>query len=84
MKPRLIRPSYFVWLIVPIATFAFIQAWGLPHVIWNYTYRGDASRPSFRYIACSYVGPSGEFWLSANNGECSWIRFRKTVGSSGQ
>ena len=82
MKPQLIRPIYFVWLIVPAIALALYQAWGLPHVIWNYRYSGNQNNASFLYVACSYVGPSGEFWRDAENGTCPLIRFRKNIRSS--
>lgn len=82
MKPRLLRVSHFIWLVFPALAVSLYQAWGLPHVIWNYRYNGNKSDASFRYIACSYVGPTGGFWHNAENGKCRLIRFRRAHRSS--
>lgn len=84
MKPRLVRFSYFAWIVAPLVVYALYQAWGLPHIIFNYQYRGEKNGPSFRYIACSYVGPTGEFWRTAAGGKCPLVRFRKSNWSSEQ
>ncbi|MEL7281860.1 MAG: hypothetical protein AAGK79_15990 [Pseudomonadota bacterium] len=81
MRPRLIRASFFLWIIAPLALFGAYQAFGLPHMIWSYTYRDDgqgADPFAYRfYYTCRYVGPYGEFERHARNGKCGWVRFFK-------
>lgn len=86
MKPRLLRLSYFLWVIIPVAVFGMYQAYGLPHMIGAYTYRDDGQGAdpfaSRYYYTCRFVGPYGEFTLLAQNGKCGWIRFfKKTEGA---
>ena len=84
MKPRIFRLSYFVWLIIPISIYGIYQTIGSPHVFWNYQYVGTQRANSFSYTACSYIGPTGEFWSSADGGDCSPIKFRKSTRGSTQ
>ncbi len=79
-KPRLLRPSFFVWLIVPALMLGTYQLYGLPHVIWSYDWRamGPNSFADFskrHYTRCSYLGPTGLIIDHPNDGKCSWLRF---------
>lgn len=81
MTPRLVRASFFIWIIVPVVLFGAYQAFGLPHMIWSYTYRDDGQgyNPlAFRhYYSCTFIGPFGEFKQPARDGKCGWVRFFK-------
>jgi hypothetical protein len=82
MRPRLIRPSFFAWVPVLIAAWAAYEHYGLPHVIWSYSYRGGESGFSSRYYTrCAFIGPYGEFSLPAEDGNCGWIAFFRRSAS---
>ncbi|MEX0957586.1 MAG: hypothetical protein WDZ83_20520 [Rhizobiaceae bacterium] len=77
-RPRLFRLSYLVWIVVPLLLFGIYRAWGLPHVIWSYSFQGGATGFGSRhYITCSFAGPYGGFTVPATNGRCGWVLFRK-------
>ena len=81
MKPRFVKPSYFIWVVVPVALWLAFQAFGLPHVIWSYAWidEGQGSDPFAHrtYTSCRFVGPYGEFDEAAANGRCGWVQFFK-------
>ena len=75
MKPRLIRLSYFLWLVVPTAGYFIYLALGWPHILFHWTDRQPASMSS-----CSYFGPTGVFeTYTLVDGSCQVVRFRKTA-----
>lgn len=90
MKVRFLRASYFVWIIGPLAAYASYQAFGLPHVIWSYSFRGgergatiggepEATDFASRwYTRCTFVGPYGAFTTHPTDGACPWFAFRKS------
>ncbi|MCA1241457.1 hypothetical protein LC092_03290 [Stappia stellulata] len=76
----LVRVSYFVWVIVPVAAWLGIAAVGLPHVIWFYDWQplgpdsyGDPTQR--HYTRCSYLGPYGRLTERPADGRCGWLRF---------
>lgn len=76
MRPRLIRPRYFVWIAGVLAGIAAYQLYGLPHVIWSYSFRGGENGFASRwYVSCTFTGPHGVFTVPATDGECGWIAF---------
>lgn len=78
MKPRLLRPSYLAWTIVPAILFGFHQLYGLPHAIWSYEFRGSYTDFASRhYTRCTFVGPYGAFTVPATDGQCGWFVFRR-------
>ncbi len=83
MKLRLLRASFFIWLIVPVAVYLAYLTFGLPHMIWSYEYRqvGRASSANpfagRYYTRCTFIGPYGSFSRSASNGKCGLISFFK-------
>ena len=81
MKPRLIKLRYFVWLIVPLALWLAYQAFGLPHMIWSYSWidQGQGMNPLAQryYTHCRFVGPYGQFDFFPSNGRCGWVRLIK-------
>ena len=78
MRPSLMRPSYFVWLAVPLLMFGIYQVYGLPHAIWTYDFVGShADWSSRRYTRCTFVGWYGEFTTYPTNGKCPWVAFFK-------
>lgn len=79
MKPRLLKPSYFVWVIVPAGLWLTFQLFGMPHVIGSYSWvdEGQGMDPFAQryYTSCRLLGPYGQFELPAQNGRCPWVRF---------
>lgn len=76
MKPRFLRPSYFVWIIVPVALYAAYAIYGLPHLIWSYDFRGTyTDRANRFYTRCTFIGPYGAFTTYPTDGECPWFFF---------
>lgn len=77
-RVRLLRPAYFVWIAVPLALFGIYQLYGLPHVIWSYSYNGGESGFASRwYTRCIFIGPYGAFTVPASDGRCGWVLFAK-------
>ncbi|MFA6965227.1 hypothetical protein [Bosea sp. (in: a-proteobacteria)] len=83
-RVSLIRPSFFIWLIVPVAIWLSVVAFGLPHVIWSYEWigrgRGYAGLEGRHYTRCTYVGPHGVIVAPAAEGRCAWVRFFHSQG----
>ncbi|MFD0917255.1 hypothetical protein ACFQ14_12615 [Pseudahrensia aquimaris] len=84
MRPRLIRPSYFAWIILLAGLWLAYSILGLPHVIWAYRYldHGQGADPFVNryYTSCTFVGPYGVFTRDAVAGECGWFAFFKSEG----
>lgn len=76
-----IRASFFVWVVVPALLYGAYHTYGLPHVIWSYSWRDDGQGYSpfaYRYyLDCTYAGPYGVFTEGAQHGKCGWVQFRK-------
>ena len=88
-KVRFLRASYFIWTLGPIAAYATYHAWGLPHVIWSYSFQGgkrgtESDFASRWYTRCTFVGPYGEFTTYPTNGSCPWLAFRKKSEATGE
>jgi hypothetical protein len=70
-----------LWLALPLALYGGWQHYGLPHVIWAYTFRENGAQfdPFAKryYLTCTFVGPYGVFRTQAENGRCGWVRFFK-------
>lgn len=75
--------SLLLWIIGAGVLYGIYAAYGLPHVIWSYTFldngnQYDAFAPR-HYTSCSFIGPYGVFKVDAQNGRCGWVRlFRET------
>lgn len=83
-KPRFIKATYFYWIGVYVAGFAFIAIAGTPHFLWRYNYHRyalDNGGHARYYTMCQYVGKTGEHRLTPNDGKCSWLIFRKGKSS---
>lgn len=84
-RVRLVRPSYFLWVIVPAALYAGYATYGLPHVIWKYEWRDDGQgyapfAPRY-YTKCEFVGPYGVFVEHyPADGKCGWVQFHRSKG----
>lgn len=77
-KPRLLRPSYFVWLIVPIGLYAASQVFGKPHMRWTYRYTDFSGYTADRYYTqCTYLGLDGAITIHPSNGACAFVRLFK-------
>lgn len=83
-RPRLLRVSYLLWLLGPIATLGAYHLYGLPHVIWSYSYLGGQNGLPRIYTRCTFTGPLGEFTMPAQSGRCGWLLFRKQAGGRAQ
>lgn len=79
LKPRLIKPGYFLWIIVPLALYGVYAAFGLPHGIWSYSFidegQGHDPHADRYYTRCTFLGPYGAFTTYPTNGRCAWVRF---------
>ena len=79
MKPRLLRPSFFYWLIPTIILIMAYLTYGTPYVIWSYDWRNNGlgySQIDQRYYTrCSYLGRKGLVTEYPTNGTCDWLRF---------
>ena len=77
----LISPSYFVWIIVPLALYGIYASIGLPHVIWSYRFvdNGSPYDPALAryYTSCTFWGPYGLHNVAASNGHCGYVAFFK-------
>ena len=84
MKPRFLKLTYFVWLLVPLGLWSSININGSPHVLWSYSWRdeGQGYHPLAErwYTRCSYVGAHGTVTIYPTNGECRFIRFAQSAG----
>ena len=74
VKPRLLRLSYFIWLIVPVAVFGLAQTKGLPHMRWSYRYIDQGVSAPRYYTECTYIGLNGVFVVSPLGGHCGFIK----------
>ncbi len=76
------RPSYLVWIAVPLLVFGAYQIYGLPHLRWIYTWRDDGQgyKPfaDRYYLRCTYLGFTQSFEVEPpEGGRCPIIRFAK-------
>lgn len=71
--------SLFLWIAGAGLVYGLYVSFGLPHVIWSYTFRdnGDPYNPyaERHYISCTFAGPNGVFKTPARNGRCGWVKF---------
>ncbi|MEM7069445.1 MAG: hypothetical protein AAF478_11235 [Pseudomonadota bacterium] len=77
---------YFVWVIVPFLLFVAFKVWGLPHLVFDYTYYDDGQgyrpfAPGRWYTNCTYVGFYGSFEYRPTSGKCPWFRFYHKKGA---
>ncbi len=74
--------SLFVWLLGAGALYGVYVSYGLPHVIWNYTFLDNGDRYNLfaerHYLSCSFIGPYGVFKMNAQNGRCDWVLLFRT------
>ena len=77
----MIRPVFFIWIVVPIAIYLAFMAWGLPHFAWSYSWRDDGQGydPFAHrwYVSCIYIGTYGSHRYIPRDGKCPWFRFYK-------
>lgn len=78
----LIRLSYFIWVVVPLAFYGAYVVWGTPHVIGEYEFLNngslyDANRSRI-YTSCTFWGVTGMHKIPASNGRCGYVAFFKT------
>ena len=77
-----VRPSFFVFVLVPLALWLIYQAYGLPHPIWSYAWidqgQGYGPLKHRHYTRCTYLGPYGAFTdRHPADGTCHWFVLRK-------
>lgn len=78
-KPQLVRPAYFVWLVMPVILYALYLAVGLPALRWSYRWTPSAqeSGDGRFYTRCTYLGFQGALTVRPSDGRCDLIRFSK-------
>lgn len=79
-RVRFLHWSYFLWTLVPLSLFAFVQTVGIPSFRWSYDWRalGPSSYSDFsqrHYTRCTYLGPDGAVTEYPVDGKCGWLRF---------
>lgn len=79
-KPRLVRPIYFAWLVVPLLAWVAFNVWGLPGFAWSYRFNlpSGASYGDFgarHYTFCRYLGFHGTHDYYPTNGKCPFVRW---------
>lgn len=82
MKRHGSKLVYLIWIIFPVALYLIYLIFGLPHIIWSYSWRNDGQGhdpfANRYYTKCVYIGSYGEFTIhNPNDGECDWFIFRK-------
>lgn len=81
MSVRFLRLSYFLWVLVPAGLWLVYTSYGLPHIIWSYSWldEGQGYDPfaTRYYTRCTYAGPYGNRTILPSNGQCPLIRFEK-------
>jgi hypothetical protein len=83
MKPRLLRPAYFAWIVVPATLYAAYATLGLPHLVWSYDYaNAGASWSNTHFTRCTYLGPYGAITIRPADGSCAWVAFFKSPAST--
>ena len=86
MTPRLIRPSYLLWLIPVAGLWVGAELLGPPMVIWSYSWvddgRGHNPFNTERvYTRCTFVGFDGSAVTTyPTDGRCGWLTFPKLEG----
>ena len=80
-RPRFLRLSYFVWLILPAIGIVVWRVCGLPAIVWSYTFLDNGARndpfADRAYVSCTYVSSYGVQTVPATDGACPAIRFLK-------
>ena len=84
-RVRWVRASYFIFLVVPVGLWLAYQAYGLPHVIWSYSWidqgQGYGPLKQRHYTRCTYLGPYGAVTeRHPLTGKCKWFVMRKEQG----
>ena len=77
-RPRLLRPSYFLWIPALAVFLIFGGALGRAHVIWSYDWRDNGTYDPAahrHYTRCTYVGWHGAITEYPTDGRCGWLRF---------
>ena len=86
MKPRLIRLSYFAWLVIPASLYMVYLVAGTPYFIFSYSWIDNGTRnPRVEryYTRCTFYNFSGHpRTIFPTNGKCPWVRFFKNDGGA--
>lgn len=79
----LIRPSFFVWVVIPLAMWLVYATFGLPHIRWSYEFHAKSYDPAAEryYTRCTFIGIYGSFTITPTNGTCDWFIMRKRKGA---
>lgn len=88
-RPHLIRTAYFLWVPAALGLYAAYAAFGLPHVLFSYSFDVPAGGDpwSFKdrwYTRCTFVGPYGAFTSSPGDGRCPWVVFHREGDAGGR
>ena len=84
MKPRLIRLSFFVWLVIPAALYLTYLVAGTPYFIVSYSWRNNGTMNPWAnryYTRCTFYSVAGKSRTThPSNGQCEWVRFFEQNG----
>ncbi|MFG1342229.1 hypothetical protein [Xanthobacter autotrophicus] len=81
LRPRFLHLRYFGWIVVAVAAFYAWQAFGLPHMLWSYSYLGArTSWAARRDTSCTYLGPYGPFTAPPAGERCALVVFARPHG----
>lgn len=76
----MIRPVFFIWVVVLIALWLAMQVLGSPYLNWSYDFRSAGGNDPFAeryYTRCTYTNFSDEITIHPGNGNCPRIKFFK-------
>ena len=86
MKPSLVKPTDYIWVLVPLGLWLAYSLYGLPHLRFSYSWRDDGQGydPFAKryYTRCTYIGPYGEDTILPLRGHCPIFRLIKKPGHS--
>ncbi len=85
MSVPFIRPGYFIWIFIPAGLWLAYTIFGMPHMIWSYSWRDDGQgydpHATRYYTRCTYIGSYGPITIWPHDGKCPFLRFKKTPRS---
>lgn len=75
----MIRPVYFIWVVVPVAVYLIYRTIGLPYLNWSYDFRSAGGYDPWSertYTRCTYASPTLDYvTIYPTDGHCPRIRF---------
>ncbi len=77
VKPRLIRVSYFAWMLPFAAAYAIFTSWGTPHLLIEWKSNNWRSQ-------CGYLGPTGGHLRYRSGRSCPWFLWVNAPSQEGR